>query len=424
MGNSISELQNNIKYHVKIAKKYSIYLEPVLKSVQFFLEIAEQGEGIKKDDEEDEQNEKEYRNKIDLSFISTEVELLAEDKKVIDILLYAIASYRSLILAPKVDPFGDNYTCISWIRKEKLMPIFAVINEKDLERYRISVLRLSLRCLRIISIHVQVREKIYRKNAEKLLNAVIDRNPDDNFVKKEVRKIFQKLYGDSNAVKRVVISNLEQVNEIMQEYPENSFVQLAGVQRINELIHRDENGSLIPLDAPLSKNMAVQIRKYDVIATLGKVLQSFPPSEYELYTAICRFFSFISEDEKNCKIIGQNYGIEGSVNLLKYGRGIYSNNNDAQFHSDFEEQRKINPLSNLTKSEVAQQALWTLDKLSDNQSNLRVMKKVKLKFILKEIQLNRETEKVGTKLIVPRKLLRINWNDIPDLITEEVILSD
>lgn len=177
-------------------------------------------------------------------------------------------------------------------------------------------------------------------------------------------------------------------------------------------------GEKVSHDQPLTKKMLSQVRQYDVLPTLGNVLRAFPPSEYELFTAVCRLFSHLAQqDEKNCKIIGQSFGVEGSILLLKYGRGIVvsaSEKNPPRV-SEFEDRRKINVLSNLSRSEMAQQALWTLDILSTIETNVPRMKREKLKFILKEIELNHETKEVGTKLIIPRRLRCIQWDQVPRL---------
>ena len=49
--------------------------------------------------------------------------------------------------------------------------------------------------------------------------------------------------------------------------------------------------------------------------------------------------------------------------MLKYARGIGPDAIE-QKSSSFEDQRKINPLANMNKAEIAQQALWTLDSLT------------------------------------------------------------
>lgn len=130
MGNSISELRNEIDFHIDIARKYGTYLEPVLKSVQFFLGVAETGEGINRDDEEDEDGDKDIMEKtgykFETTFISTEVELLAENNGVIDILIHAMKSYNELILAPEIDPIVHRY-CGLCQKKPQEMPVVRML---------------------------------------------------------------------------------------------------------------------------------------------------------------------------------------------------------------------------------------------------------------------------------------------------------
>lgn len=54
---------------------------------------------------------------------------------------------------------------------------------------------------------------------------------------------------------------------------------------------------------------------------------------------------------------------------------------------------------------MAQQALWALDVLSITEFNRIAMKREKLKFVLYEVLL-------GSKLIIPRRLRVLRWNEI------------
>lgn len=80
-------------------------------------------------------------------------------------------------------------------------------------------------------------------DGEVWLNQAVADNPDDEYIKSDVRRIFRTIYGENKAVRRIAIVGMEQVTEVMNEYPENAVVQLAGVERLNVLLHRDlDNG--------------------------------------------------------------------------------------------------------------------------------------------------------------------------------------
>lgn len=90
--------------------------------VQKYLELAEEGEGLRGTALNEEQLEAALNDPNRLRFISTEVELLSENNKAIDALLSAVISYDHLELAPEIDPIvRRRFGLIK--KKPKPMPV-------------------------------------------------------------------------------------------------------------------------------------------------------------------------------------------------------------------------------------------------------------------------------------------------------------
>ncbi|RLO02153.1 hypothetical protein DYB28_014678, partial [Aphanomyces astaci] len=94
------------------------------------------------------------------------------------------------------------------------------VGSVDLERYRVSLLRMSLRCLRMITVIDDVRKYVMGSSAIAALNRVVDENPLDTFIRKDVKAIFKSTK---------VLST-----EVLNTYYSLD-VQLAGIKRLSYL---------------------------------------------------------------------------------------------------------------------------------------------------------------------------------------------
>lgn len=109
--------------------------------VQFFLRTAETGEGADPDRPVDEiPMDVVIADKCVFEEASTEVELLAENPRVMRTLLRAIEIHHTLTLAPDLDPLKRWYDP-PWRKDKKPMPRFLEIPPSDVPRFQIAVLR-------------------------------------------------------------------------------------------------------------------------------------------------------------------------------------------------------------------------------------------------------------------------------------------
>lgn len=194
-------------------------------------------------------------------------------------------------------------------------------------------------------------------NGPVLLNQTVLSNPLDDFVKKDVKAIFSAVYGGDNAVKRIVISNVPVVVEMMRENIESAIVQHAGIKRICQLLYAVipttvQKSSLTTNKTEATPNynqdceqqesvrraLFIDLDTYRVVHLVMEAVQRFDVDQFlSLYFHACRFISFVAIEgancllslpvtatdhnrvafvERNAKVIGQNGGIEGAIRLL------------------------------------------------------------------------------------------------------------
>jgi hypothetical protein len=157
--------------------------------VQFFLNIAEEGEGLSREKRIDEVNPIDPNGNHRLfEEASTEVELLVENPLVLDVILYALNHYTTLELSPEVDPNRKWYDP-PW-RKAKKMQKYAEIPADEVTRYRTAVLRTSIRVLRLMTMCLEARLTLDEQGGAILLNKIANDNPLDDFIKNDVKAIF------------------------------------------------------------------------------------------------------------------------------------------------------------------------------------------------------------------------------------------
>ncbi|ETW06610.1 hypothetical protein, variant 3 [Aphanomyces invadans] len=453
MGGSISMLRAEIKAHVKIAHDYPNLLEPHLAVVRFLLELCEEGEGIAAKDR-DNPDVLDRLKQVEFD-VSTEVELVAENEDAISILLTSVETYSSMIPAPERD------TKKRWLGRcrapEPFPDLYDPVEAVDLDRSRVSLVRMALRCLRMITVIHDVKLFVMDTPAIAALNRVVDANPLDTFIRKDVNAIFKNVYGGDESVKRLENASVAIAVEVMTDFAESDVVQLAAIKRLSWLVGEY---------ADMAKCKA-DVLAFDVIPAVGAALSTFPETHYDVYAHACRFFTVlvppkvlkhndehgVPHDETLAKVIGQHGGVEAAIKLLKTCRGFYTtspnltsaeedmlrpkqgtklqpaptpsakvtpiavestrdilsdayagvpgNQTDDQPSADVDARK----LTDWTKPDLAQQALWALDVLSITEFNRVAMKREKLKFVLSEVTL-------GSSLIVPRRLRLLNWKHI------------
>ncbi|DAZ96815.1 TPA: hypothetical protein N0F65_007076 [Lagenidium giganteum] len=355
MGGGVSELRGEIHRHVLIAKHYPLFLEPNLAVMRYFLRTAEEGEGADKDRPIDDMpmdfvitNKKKIFEEA-----STEVELLVENTGVTKVILNAIQHFHELELAPEFDPFHRWYDP-PW-RKQKKMRRYLELAPTEVPRFRVAVLRTAIRCLRLMVQCKDAATMLENLDAPVILNDAVVANPLDDYVKKDVKAIFSAIYGGDNAVKRIVIGNVQVVVEMMMENSDSAIVQVAGVKRLCRLladVHavlyssltnaastllagRSTNGSSSggnqqpandhPPPSPEEIAKAEQqlaklfhdFETTNAVVLVTKTLTRFDVDQYlALYMHVCRFIAFVAMEEHNTKLVGQHGGIEGSIRLL------------------------------------------------------------------------------------------------------------
>ncbi|KAJ0408150.1 hypothetical protein P43SY_002120 [Pythium insidiosum] len=309
---------------------------------------------------------------------STEIELLVENPEVTKVLLQAIETYRKLELSPATDPLRRWYD-LPW-RKDKPMPKFVEVPADEVPRFQVAVLRTSIRCLRLMMLCSDGKKLLEELNGPEVLNRAVLENPLDDYVKNDVKAIFLAVYGGDNAVKRIAIGNVPIVVEMISENKESAIVQLAGVQRICQLLtdvdvlmytpeagsptharqkllgKGDQDEAVATADAPGSDNSthrdaavlrAERQKLFDDLETFGVVqmltetLNRFDETKYlSLYVHVCRFISFVAIEERNAKLVGQCGGIEGSIRLLFKAREMQRAKRAAE-RAELERQAKL-----------------------------------------------------------------------------------
>ncbi|TMW64340.1 hypothetical protein Poli38472_012962 [Pythium oligandrum] len=474
MGGAVSELRSAIYTHVLITKHYPLFLEPYLAAVQFFLRTAESGEGTNQERQIDEiPFDVVITDKRIFEEASTEVELLVENAEVTKALLQAVETYRQLILSPDTDPIRRWYDP-PW-RKGRPMPQYVIVPPDEVPRFQVAVLRSSVRCLRLMMCCTEAKKLLEDNKGPEILNRAVLENPLDDFVKKDVKAIFSAVYGGENAVRRIAISNVPIVVEMMNENAESAIVQLAGVQRICDLLleakimmykpaespkhaqteptmnqDAEKTEVLPPEEAVARDKLLSDLDSYNVVSLVTETLNRFDVDRYlAVYVHVCRFVSYVAIEERNTKIVGQCGGVEGSIRLLFRARELQREKRAAEKeelarqarlkampHSEWssildkniqkttapppppvETAAKITNLESLavvdfTPTEIGQQAIWSLDLLATLDFNVSMMKLHRLKYLLEEIRLDPEHDALGAALIVTRRLRLIRWDEI------------
>ncbi|ETW06613.1 hypothetical protein, variant 6 [Aphanomyces invadans] len=340
MGGSISMLRAEIKAHVKIAHDYPNLLEPHLAVVRFLLELCEEGEGIAAKDR-DNPDVLDRLKQVEFD-VSTEVELVAENEDAISILLTSVETYSSMIPAPERD------TKKRWLGRcrapEPFPDLYDPVEAVDLDRSRVSLVRMALRCLRMITVIHDVKLFVMDTPAIAALNRVVDANPLDTFIRKDVNAIFKSnrwfatyvewsvtsvdVYGGDESVKRLENASVAIAVEVMTDFAESDVVQLAAIKRLSWLVGEY---------ADMAKCKA-DVLAFDVIPAVGAALSTFPETHYDVYAHACRFFTVlvppkvlkhndehgVPHDETLAKVIGQHGGVEAAIKLLKTCRGFYT----------------------------------------------------------------------------------------------------
>ncbi|KAG2791083.1 hypothetical protein JG687_00001396 [Phytophthora cactorum] len=469
MGGAVSELRGEIHTHVLIVQHYPLFLEPVLAAVQYFLHAAELGEGTNRDNPLEEISmDVVISDKRVFEEASTEVELLSENPAVTEALLHAVRNYQKLELSPDIDTFKRWYDP-PW-RKNKPFPKFVVVPPGEVPRFRIAVLRTGIRCLRLMMFCQDGRRQLEESDGPAVLNQAALENPLDDFVKNDVKAIFSAVYGGGNAVRRIVISNVPTVIEMMKENHDSAIVQLAGVRRICSLLADVQARQYSPSHSPTRTAQQTSPEEQDNSKTVDPVelerlalfaemdtfavsklvtdtLNRFDVDKYlSLYVHVCRFISFVAVEERHAKLVGQTGGIEGSIRLLFKAREMQREKKaNEQAEADrlaklancpesagwlgYLETKKAPPpppvdasgqatslaaLSTVdfTPTEIGQQALWALDLLAALDFNVSMMKLHRLKYLLEEIRLDPDGKELGAILILTRRLRLIRWDQV------------
>ncbi|RHY15517.1 hypothetical protein DYB36_007056 [Aphanomyces astaci] len=180
--------------------------------------VCEEGEGITPKDRDNPEfldRIKEFETDV-----STEVELVAENEDAINVLLAAVETYATMVPAPEFDTKKRTRYFARFRTPEPFPDFYDPVGSVDLERYRVSLLRMSLRCLRMITVIDDVRKYVMGSSAIAALNRVVDENPLDTFIRKDVKAIFKSTK---------VLST-----EVLNTYYSLD-VQLAGIKRLSYL---------------------------------------------------------------------------------------------------------------------------------------------------------------------------------------------
>ncbi|KAG6576471.1 Armadillo-type fold [Phytophthora cinnamomi] len=442
MGGAVSELRGEIHTHVLIVQHYPTFLEPVLAAVQYFLHTAELGEGTNRANPLEEISmDVVITDKQVYEEASTEVEVLSENPAVTEALLHAVRNYRQLELSPDIDTFKRWYDP-PW-RNNKPFPTFVVVPPDEVPRFRIAVLRTSIRCLRLMMLCHDGKRQLEESGGPAVLNQAVLENPLDDFVKNDVKAIFSAVYGGDNAVRRIVISNVPIVVEMMKENHDSAFVQLAG----NQSDKQEKSKAIDPVEVERLALFA-ELDTFAVVTLVTETLNRFDVDKYlSLYVHACRFFSFVAIEERNAKLVGQTGGIDGSIRLLFKAREmqrekkadekaeadrlvkIAQSSESAEWLGLLTQSKKVPPpppvdasgqatsiaslaVVDFTPTEIGQQALWALDLLATLDFNVSMMKLHRLKYLLEEIRLDPDGKELGAVLILTRRLRLIRWDQV------------
>ncbi|KAG9399093.1 hypothetical protein AC1031_012047 [Aphanomyces cochlioides] len=345
MGSSISMLRADIKAHVQIALDYPNLLEPHLHAVRFFLELCEEGEGITpKDRDNAEVLERIKENDFE---VSTEVELVAESVVAVDILLGAVEKYNEMVPAPEFDTKKRYFA--RFRAPEPFPTLYDPVEEVDLPRCRVSLLRMALRCLRMITVIDDVKKQVRESSAVPAFNRAVDDNPLDLFIRKDVKAIFKNVYGGEQSLKRLEDSSLPVTVEVMTDFPDMEMVQLAAIKRLAVVLTSFSGRSssvfqgIRTLDVDPAQ-LKAHVLSNQVIPAVGVALATYPETRFDIYAHSCRLFTVLvppkqlkedeeigrPHDETLAKVIGQNGGVEAAIKLLKTCRGFYTTSHRVQ----------------------------------------------------------------------------------------------
>lgn len=483
MGGAVSELRGAIHTHVVIAQHYPLLLEPCLAAVQFFLRTAESGEGADRERPLDDISTNEVMtNHCLFEEASTEVELLVENTQVMRVLLHTITSYAKLELSPLNDPFNQWYDP-PWRVGKKPMPKYVEVPDDQVPRFRIAVLRCSMRCLRLMMFCTDGRSLLEELNGPQVLDQAARENPLDDYIKNDVKAIFKAVYGGDNAVRRIAIGDLPIIVEMLVENRESAIVQLAGVERVCDMLATVNALMYVPSEAhsemeestktiisaddreqwSKQKKLFEDLETHGIVQLLTESLNRFDVDRYLLlYLHVCRFIAYVATDERNAKLVGQCGGIEGSIRLLFKAREMYRGKRflekqeqarlakieaEKAAHHDWAAivevdtakpvaapppptvleggTQRVTTLESLavidfTPSEIGQQAMWALDLLASVDFNVAQMKRHRLKYLLEEIRLDPDQHALGAALIITRRLRLIRWDQIVGLPEDDI----
>ncbi|EEY58084.1 uncharacterized protein PITG_00696 [Phytophthora infestans T30-4] len=363
MGGAVSELRGEIHTHVLIVQHYPLFLEP------YFLHTAELGEGTDRDNPLEEISmDVVISDKRVLEEASTEVELLSEHSAVTEALLHAVRNYRKLELSPDLDTFRQWYDP-PW-RKNKPFPKFVIVPPDEVPRFRIAILRTSIRCLRLMMFCQEGRKQLEEWDGPAVLNHAAIENPLDDFL-------------DTFAVSTLVTNTLNRfdVGKYLSLYVHVcrfiSFV--ATEERHAKLV--GQTGGIEGSIRLLFKAREMQREKKaseraeaDRLAKLAKCPESAGWLGY-LETKK-------APPPPPVDASGQATSLEALASV------------------DF------------TPTEIGQQALWALDLLAALDYNVSMMKLHRLKYLLEEIRLDPEGNELGGILILTRRLRLIRWDQV------------
>lgn len=299
-------------------------------AVQFFLRTAESGEGADRERAlEDPSMDLVIADRQRLLFeeASTEVELLAENPAVLGALLLAVRDWRLFELSPEINPRLRWYDP-PWQRGERRtrpMPRPLEVPEDEVPRFRTAVLRTSVRCLRLMMLCADGREQLEAAGGPELLNRAALDNPLDDFVQNDVKAIFSAVYGGENAVRRIALSGVPTVVEMMHENRDSAIVQLAGVRRMCHLLagdakdaavvivpaaespKRHDQANALPQDVPKEARSVAkgnndenvelfeELDKFGAVVLAVETLARFDVDQYlALYVHVSRFIAYVA----------------------------------------------------------------------------------------------------------------------------------
>jgi hypothetical protein len=158
------------------------------------------------------------------------------------------------------------------------------------------------------------RARLEELNGPQLLNNAVLENALDDFIKNDVKAIFSAVYGGENAVRRIVLANVQITVEMVSENRDSAIVHLAGAKRLCQLL-ADANVIMYTpaasqLEAAMSSPHHEQqeaiaqercvpiFRDMDTFGAVPLLISSlarFDVNAYlSLYFHVCRFISFVA----------------------------------------------------------------------------------------------------------------------------------